>query len=168
LLFTYFARGAFADAFAEGDTALSLNPLDPTVRGIYGVILVATGQLDRGEAFLKEIWAGPNLKPAWLSSHLFLVSYLKGDLITASHYANLDISNTAPLGMVARVLIAAKTGDRDREGQMIEQLVTVYPVFREDPRRALERAIPSAEILDRLTHDLAAVGLGLESSSVRQ
>ncbi len=161
LLLNYFDRGTFAAAFAEGEVALSLNPLDRSVPAVYGMILVSTGQLDRGEALLKEASAGTNLNPTWLSFYLFLVSYLKGDLTSASSYANLDVSDTYPLGIMARVLVAAQTGDRERAQRRAEQLVTLYPVFRENPQRALERLIPSPEILDRLTHDLAAAGLGV-------
>ena len=139
---------------------MSLNPLDRSVPAVYGMILVSTGQLDRGEALLKEASAGTNLNPTWLSFYLFLVSYLKGDLTSASSYANLDVSDTYPLGIMARVLVAAQTGDRERAQRLAEHLVALYPVFREDPRRALDKFIRSPEILDRLTHDLVAVGLG--------
>jgi tetratricopeptide (TPR) repeat protein/TolB-like protein len=160
LLLIYFDSGTFAEAFAEGEVALTLNPLDRSVPAVYGMILVATGRLDRGEALLREASAGTNLKPTWVSFYLFLVSYLKGDLTSASSYASLDVSDTYPLGMMARVLVAAQTGDRERAQRLAEHLVALYPGFREDPRRALDKFIRSPEILDRLTQDLAAAGLG--------
>jgi PAS domain S-box-containing protein len=160
LLLSYFARGAFAEAFAEGEVSLLLNPFDRSVPALYGMILVASGQLDKGEALLKEASAGISLSPTWLSFYLFLVSYLRGDLTSASSYANLDISDKYPLGIMARALVAAKIGDRDGAQRMIEQLVTLYPVFREEPRRALEKFFPSTEIVDRLMRDLAAIGPG--------
>jgi len=160
LLLNYFDRGIFAEAFAEGEVALLLNPLDRSVPALHGMILVASGQLDKGEAVLKAASAGTNLKPTWLSFYLFLVSYLKGDLTSASSYANLDVSDTYPLGMMARVLVAAQTGDRERAQRLAEHLLALYPGFREDPRLALDKFIRSPEILDRLTQDLAEVGLG--------
>jgi len=136
LLLNYFDRGTFAEAFAEGELASLLNPFDRSVPALYGMILVASGQLDKGEAMLKAASAGTTLKPTWLSFYLFLVSYLKGDLTSASSYANLDVSDTYPLGMMARVLVAAQTGNRERSQRLAEHLVVLYPVFREDPRRA--------------------------------
>jgi len=168
LLLNYFARDAFADALAEGDAALQLNPFDPTVTALYGAILVGTGQLDRGEAFLKRASAGNTLNPTALTAYLSLVSYLKGDLTTASRYANLDISDTNPLGIIVRVLVAAQTGERDRVHRLTEQFATIYPALRDDPRPALEKFIRSQQILDRLTRDLAAAGLGVKNPSVRQ
>ena len=104
------------------------------------------------------------MNATWVSAYLFVVSYLKGNLAAASGYARLDVSDTYPLGIVARALVAAQTGDRNQTQRLTEQLVTLYPVFGEDPRRALERLIPSPEILDRLTRDLAAAGLGAKKS----
>ena len=166
LLLSHFARGALAEALAEGEAALLLNPLDRSVPALYGMILVASGQLDKGEALLKEASAGTSLNATWVSAYLFVVSYLKGNLAAASGYARLDVSDTYPLGIVARALVAAQTGDRNQTQRLTEQLVTLYPVFGEDPRRALERLIRSPELLDRLTHDLAAIGLGSGDSSL--
>jgi tetratricopeptide (TPR) repeat protein len=158
LLGAYFARGEIATAFAAGDTALSLNPFDPAVRTVYGIRLIVAGQYDRGTALLKEDHSVQ--RPTWLDSYLFLAAYLKGDLATATRYANLDTSETYPLNLLARALSAAGNGDQDQARQMVERLDKLYPAFRDHARRELGKFIPSTEIVDRLTHDLAAAGLG--------
>jgi tetratricopeptide (TPR) repeat protein len=159
LLGAYFARGEFAAAFAEADRALSLNPFDPAIRTVYGIRLIAVGQYDRGAALLKDSSADSVQRPTWLNSYLFLAAYLKGDLATATQYANLDTSETYPLNVVARTLSAAGNGDRDQARQMIERLDKLYPAFRDHPRRELGKFIPSKEIVEHLTHDLAAARL---------
>lgn len=58
LLLSYFGRGATAEALAEGRAALLLNPLDRSVPALYGMILVASGQLDQGATLLEEASAG--------------------------------------------------------------------------------------------------------------
>jgi len=165
LLLSYFAQGALSEALAEGDIALLLNPLDRSVPALYGMILAASGQLEKGEALLKQVSTGSSLSPTWVSAYLSVVSYLKGDLAAASTYANLDVSDAYPLGIVARALVAAQGRNQDQARRFIDQLVRVSPVFRENPRRGLETFIRSPEILDRLVHDLGALGLGPGTSS---
>ncbi len=161
LLGAYFARGNFAAAFAEGDTALLLNPFDPATRTVYGIRLIAVEQYDRGAALLKDTSANSVQRPTWLNSYLFLAAYLKGDLATASQYANLDTSETHPLNLLARALLAARNGDQGRARETMDRLNSLYPKWRDSPRRELQKFIPSAEIVDRLTHDLAAAGFGV-------
>lgn len=91
---------------------------------------------------------------------ILLAADLKGDLVTASEYANLDISDTHPLNLLARALLAARNGDRGRAGETMDRLNSLYPKWRDSPRRELQKFIPSTETVDRRTHDLAAVGLG--------
>jgi adenylate cyclase len=158
LLGAYFARGEFAAAFAEGDTALSLNPFDPATRTVYGIRLIAVGQYDKGTAMLKEISTNRVQRPTWLNSYLFLASYLKGDLTIASRYAS-EISDNHPLSLLARVLSAAVNGDQREAKQMMGRLEALYPAFRQDARREIDKFIPSTEIVDRLMQDLAAAGL---------
>ncbi len=161
LLGAYFARGNFAAAFAEGDTALLLNPFDPATRTVYGIRLIAVEQYDRGAALLKDTSANSVQRPTWLNSYLFLAAYLKGDLATASQYANLDTSETHPLNLLARALLAARNGDQGRARETMDRLNSLYPKWRDSPRRELQKFIPSPEIVDRLTHDLAAAGFGV-------
>ena len=152
-----FARGEIATAFAEGDLALSLNPFDPFLVSGHGRRLVAVGEIDKGVAMLKEASANSAVKSAWLDFFLFLAAYLEGDLASASRHALLDMNGAHPLGLVARVLAAAAGGDRDGAGKLAEQLVTTYPAWRENTRHALEKFVPSREIVDRLVRDLAVV-----------
>ncbi len=139
---------------------MSLNPFDPGIRIVYGIRLIAVGQYDRGMAMLKEASSYGVQRPIWVNSYLFLAAYLKGDLATASRYANETASDEYPLSFFLRALLATGNGDRAQAKQMMERLNLLYPKWRNNPRNELEKFIPSTEIVDRLTHDLAAAGLG--------
>jgi TolB-like protein len=157
----YFARGETAAAFEEGELALSLNPFDPFIVAGYGRRLVAAGDIERGVTLLKEAAAVSAVKSAWLDFFLFLAAYLDGDMRTASRHAMLDMNGVHPLGLVARALVAAASGDRNGAREFGEKLVTLYPVWRDDPGAALEKFIPSSEIVDRVARDLeVATGRG--------
>jgi len=153
----YYARGETAAALAEGDTAVSLNPLDPMAVANHGIRLVLAGEVDKGEALLRGASTNNIVINANLVDFcLFLVAYLKGDRETASRHANLSFSDRHILGLVAR-LLAAKD-DPQKAAQIRERLVTLYPRFREDPRHALAKFFPAAGLADRLVHDLRAMG----------
>ena len=95
------------------------------------------------------------MKSAWLDFFLFLAACLEGDLASASRHAFLDMNGDHPLGIVARTLVAAAAGDYERARKSAEQLVTTYPVWRDNARHALEKFVPSRKIVDRLVRDLA-------------
>jgi len=42
----------------------------------------------------------------------------------------------------------------------MDRLNSLYPKWRDSPRRELQKFTPSTETVDCRTHDLAAVGLG--------
>jgi tetratricopeptide (TPR) repeat protein len=149
----YYARGEIAAAFAEGEIAVALNPLDPMAVANHGIRLVLAGEIDKGEALLREVSANKIVINANLVDFcLFLVAYLKGDHEGASRHANLSFSDRHILGLVAR-LLAAK-GDPARAAQIRERLFALYPAFRDDPRRAIAKFFPAAGLADRLVRDV--------------
>jgi tetratricopeptide (TPR) repeat protein len=153
----YYAVGEIGAALAEGDTAVSLNPLDPMAVDNHGIRLVLAGEIDKGEALLrgavaKQIVINANL----VDFCLFLAAYLKGDRETASRHASLSFSDRHILGLVARLLSAKD--DPQKAAQIRDRLVTLYPKFREDPRRAIAKFFPAAGLADRLMHDLREMG----------
>ena len=67
-----------------------------------------------------------------------------------------------PLILVARVLLAAASGDQDRAKQTLKRLRELYPSYGQSFRRELGKLIPSTDIVDQLTRDLAIGGLNVE------
>jgi PAS domain S-box-containing protein len=161
LLGSYYARGQIAASLAEGETALSLNPFDPFVVSSYGIRLVGAGQVEKGAALLKEVTADNIVINANIVDfYLFLVAYLKGDRETASRHAKLSFSDRHQLGLVARILAAAADGDRSQALRTRDRLLMLYPTFRDGPRDAIAKFIPSTEIVDRLVRDFAKLDRG--------
>jgi hypothetical protein len=118
---------------------------------------VLAGEIDKGEALLRDASANKIVINANLVDFcLFLAAYLKGDREAASRHANLSFSDRHILGLVAR-LLAAKDDPR-KAAQIRDRLATLYPQFREDPRRAIAKFFPASGLADRLLHDLREMG----------
>jgi len=142
----YFARADVSAALAEGETALSLNPLDPLAVITHGQRLILTGEIDKGVSLLRavtqyNIGVNSNL----VNFYLFLAAYLKDDRESLARQVNLNAGDRDILGAVARVLVGRDNPD-------------VLARLRDDPRRALVKFIPAPDVVDRLVRDLAARG----------
>jgi TolB-like protein len=155
-----FARREFAQAFAASERAVALNKYDMAVLGDFGGRLIAAGQIDRGMTLLRRAAAAGTVRPAPHHFYLFLGLYMTGDMPGAAAQAAQLTGVTYPLGVVARILAAQATGDRDKARSLIDALVAAQPGWRDDPRGQLAKFFPEPAIVDRLTGDLAIAGLG--------
>jgi tetratricopeptide (TPR) repeat protein len=156
----YLASGEIAQAFAASDRAVALNIYDTGVLGDYGGRMIAAGEIDRGIALLRRAADSGTVRPDSHHFYLFLGQYLKGDWADAAYQANQLTSNTNPLGLLARALTAAQMGDREKALQVLDRLVVLRPAWRDNPREQLEKLFPTHTIVERLTNDLIAAGLG--------
>jgi TolB-like protein len=160
LLDVHVARGDETMALQAGEKAVLLNPYDPDIVADYGARLLSFGERQKGTRLLREAAAANAARPAWHDFFLFLTAYLADDRSGAARYVALITSDTYPLGLVARVLVAAGAGDDELRRQLIGRLVMVQPAWRGDPRRELKKFFPSESIVERLAGDLARAGLG--------
>jgi hypothetical protein len=149
-----FLRGDIAGALAEGERALALNPVDPTIAGIVGLRFFFGGDSERGVALLEKATApfGTNLNP--IDFGLFCRAYMAGDMITAARYARREEDSTYPYGLVAQIIMAKAAGEHDRARRLQERLISLYPGWS-DPRKMLRRFILTPAIVDRLANGLA-------------
>ncbi|MDQ2083363.1 hypothetical protein RA307_24540 [Xanthobacteraceae bacterium Astr-EGSB] len=156
LMENLYLRGDLAGAFAAGEKALRLNPIDSTVTGMVGLRLFLGGDTERGAKLLakSELHFGSNA--AVIDFGLFCVAYMAGDMFAAARHAPHDDDVTFPYGLVAQALVAAANDDRDRARHSLDRLIAAYPGWS-DPRAMLERFVRSGAIVDRLTADLAAI-----------
>ena len=160
LMDVHFVRREYPQALAAGEKALALNPYDPDIVADLGARLVASGEVARGARLLREASATIMVRPAWHDFYLFLAAYLAGDQDEAARYASLILTDTFPLGIVARALAAAERGDGDHARQLLDRLGAARPGWRADPRRELEKFFPAAHIVDRLAGALARIKAG--------
>jgi len=159
LFVVWFARGDLTQAFATADKAMALNPYDPYIVAEYGARLVAAGRLERGRAMLDDAATQSVVQPAGFDFARFLGAYLAGDRAAASQYAALIDNDPSLFGLLARALVGNMEGDHDKARQAINRLIALNPGWGADPRRQLAKFFPSADVRDRLLHDLDAAGL---------
>jgi tetratricopeptide (TPR) repeat protein len=153
-----FARGSLADAMAEGEKAITLNPYDMTSLTGYGLRLAFAGRANEGRALLDRVAKLSPARPPMLEFAQFLVSYALGDDARATHHAGMLTDEVHPFVLIARALVAARTGEKANAQQMIDRLFTLYPAWRISPRGEIERYVVVAEIVDRIMRDLAPFG----------
>ena len=152
-----FARGDYLLAIEAGERADMLNPYDPSILADLGVNLVAVGEHERGMRLLREAAAVNVVRPARQDFFLFLAAYLAGDPTGAARYAALMTSDTYPLGLMARALVAARRGDADQARHLLERLAVVCPAWRENSRSELKKYFSAEPIVERISRDLAQI-----------
>jgi hypothetical protein len=131
-----------------------------------GFRLVRVGEIERGLALLRQAAPYRSIFSSWYAFTMCIGSYLDGDIATAAKYELTAITDTFPPGFVASALIAAKTGNPPRARRALDRLVELQPVWRDNPRRELEKIFHAPWMVERLLRDLAELGLGGATAEV--
>ena len=97
------------------------------------------------------------VRPAWHDFLLFLTAYLADDTAGAARYAAMITSDTYPLGLVARALVAVQRGETETARQLLARLGAARPAWRNDCRAELAKYFPAAAIVDRIERDIAQI-----------
>jgi tetratricopeptide (TPR) repeat protein len=156
LMENLYLRGDLEGAFAAGEKAMKLNPIDSTVAGMVGLRLFLGGERERGAALLAKSEASFGSNPSPIEFGLFCLAYMAGDMLAAARHAPRDEDSTFPYGLAAQALVAAANGDSVRARRVLDRLTATYPGWS-DPRAMLARFIRSPTIVDKLVDDLAAI-----------
>ena len=154
-----FARGEITAPFDAANKSIALNKYDMRSLGAYGSRLIASGDIEKGLAVLRQAGNDGTVRPPFEEFFLFLGEYLRGDMAAASFHAGQITGDTFQLGLIARALVAAAKGDRDAAGQALARLVALNPAWRDDLRGNLAKFFHAPAIIDRLASDVAAAGL---------
>jgi tetratricopeptide (TPR) repeat protein len=154
-----FARGDLTAAFDAANKAIALNTYDMRLLGAYGARLIASGNIDRGLAVLRQAGDDGTVRPPFEEFFLFLGAYLRNDTADAAFHAGQLSGNTFQLGLIARALDAAGKGDLDAARRPLVRLVALNPAWRDDLRGCLRRFFMSPVVVERLVNDLTAAGL---------
>lgn len=159
LMVIQFNRRDIAAALAAGEKSIALNKYDMLTLGEYGGRLIFAGDVDNGMKKLREAGAYGAVRPAWHHIYLFVGSYIEGDMMAALRHARDVPNDNTGISLVARILAAKIEGNRDECANAIAQVAAIAPGWQRDPHAELARIIADAGIVDRLSQDLAAVGL---------
>jgi hypothetical protein len=154
-----FARRGLAAAFDAANKSIALNKYDMRSLGAYGARLIASGDIDKGMAMLRQAGDDGTVRPPFEEFFLFLGEYLRNDMADASFHAGQLTNDSFQLGLIARALVAGAKGDRDSAGRDLAWLVTLNPAWRDNLRGTLGKFFYAPAIIDRLANDLAAAGL---------
>jgi TolB-like protein len=154
-----FARRDLAAAFDAANKAISLNRYDMRLLGSYGARLIASGDIDKGLATLRQAGNDGTVRPPFEEFFLFLGEYLRGDITSAVFHADQITNDSFQLGLIARALAAAARADSEAATRALSRLVALDPAWRDDTRGTLARFFYAPAIVDRLASDLAAAGL---------
>lgn len=160
LMTVLFARGEHAAAIEAGEKAIDRNPWGMVIRADYGFLLLRLGEVEKGAALLRAALDAGVVQMYRLHYGLFVEAYLAGDMATARQHANAIATDTYPLGLTAKALAAAASGETLRARNTIERLVALQPSWSRDPLGELRKAFPARRIAERMAADLAALGLG--------
>jgi TolB-like protein len=156
---TQFARRELVAAFDAANKALTLNRYDMRLLGSYGARLIASGDIDKGLAALRQAGSDGTVRPPFEEFFLFLGEYLRGDITSAIFHADQITNDSFQLGLIARALAAAAKGDGEAATRALARLAAFNPAWRDDTRGTLARFFVAPSIVDRLASDLAAAGL---------
>ena len=154
-----FARRDLAAAFDAANKAISLNRYDMRLLGSYGARLIASGDIDKGLATLRQAGNDGTVRPPFEEFFLFLGEYLRGDITSAVFHADQITNDSFQLSLIARALAAAARADSEAATRALSRLVALDPAWRDDTRGTLARFFYAPAIVDRLASDLAAAGL---------
>jgi tetratricopeptide (TPR) repeat protein len=153
-------HGDLAAARAAGEKSIALNPNDAVVVFHYASHLIATGEIERGNAILRQVAADSAVRPTRLEFSQFLAAYLTGDVAAASYHAAQMTIPTFTLGHLARTLAAVRADNLAAAQQSAERLVALQPAWKSDPRGQLRKFFATPKIVDQIAADLALVGIG--------
>ncbi len=155
-----FARNNIPQGLSAAEKAVELNPYNVIMISDLGFRLVRVGEVERGLALLQRAAPYRSGYSSWYAFTMCIGSYLTGDMATAAKFDLAALTDTFPPGFVASALIAAKTGNQARMRQAIDRLVALQPMWRDNPRRELEKIFHAPWMVERLLRDLSELGLG--------
>jgi tetratricopeptide (TPR) repeat protein len=155
LMDAHFVRGEATLALEAGKKAVTLNPYNPVVLATYGARLVALGEVEKGQGYLREAALAGAVRPGWHEFFLFLAAYLLDDRRAAATHAAQIVSDKFPLGYLARTLVAVQSGRLDLARTCFAKLVALQPGWRDDPLAQARKSFPAETVALRVTQDLA-------------
>jgi tetratricopeptide (TPR) repeat protein len=161
LMDAHFVRGEATLALDAGANAVTLNPYNPNILATYGARLVALGEIEKGQGYLREAALAGAVRPGWHEFFLFLAAYLMDDQRAAATHAAQIVSEKFSLGYLARALVHARAGRLDLARQCAAKLAELQPGWRDNPVAQAKKSFPSDAVAGRIARDIAQVSANL-------
>jgi hypothetical protein len=152
-----FFQRRYDEAFKAADRAIEINPFAADILFRVGAARIARGESGKGKALLDR---GAELNPApphWIAFFVFLEAFERSDESAAARAADAPGTETAPLGLLARAIVADQRKDPDAKQQDLRALAKAFPTVAADIPGALERYGLTAPLRQKL---LAALNPG--------
>jgi tetratricopeptide (TPR) repeat protein len=159
LLDIHMARGEIAEAMAAGERVLVLNPYDSTAVFHYAAQLVLLGDIDRGMRLINDHVRFAGATPMRYGFIEAIAAYFRSDFASAAAHANQLTNERFPLGLVLQAVTRLNTGERERARLAAARLSTLFPAWRDNPRRELKKFFPLPWVVDRIEDELRTAGL---------
>lgn len=151
-----FAEQRYADAFESAEIALKLNPNSVDVAASIGAARILRGDFEQGKALMDRASRFSEALPGWYDIYYFVEAYMRGDFAEAERRAARRALARFPLGIVAKMLIAARSGNQEQVARWSTQLKKNYPLFADNLDRALTVHGMHESICARILEDLRA------------
>jgi tetratricopeptide (TPR) repeat protein len=141
--------------------AYELNTYDLSMAAAYGYGLIFAGRYGEGTPIMIRAVDASSAHPTWWDFGLFLGAFMQGDTARAVRAASaLTTTATKSHYLAARLIAARATGNEKARLTALNELVTDFPKFAADPRKAfMDRKYPT-DLTDRLVAALRDAGLG--------
>ena len=160
LFYARFAEHRYEDAFGFAPLLMEKNPNSLLVMLRLGRAFVSRGRYEEGCAELQRMETRFGAPQPAATAYLGLAALMRDDRAGLERYATRVVSDVSPLGLLLAMIEARQRNDLARLEAKREKLKAQFPRFYADFPGAFRRYGFASPIVERLTTELAALGVG--------
>ncbi|MFG1463939.1 hypothetical protein V5F77_13675 [Xanthobacter sp. DSM 24535] len=154
-----FFRGERDAAFAAGDRALALNPLDYDVAATVGTIMIGLGKPEQGEAVLTFARNHGAARTALQDAYLGIAAFMREDEIAATGLLPTLQAHPSAQSRIALALTLHVLGRPEEERDVVARLARDTPGGAAGVSRLVHHLLPVPDSFARIMGALEAAGL---------
>ena len=159
MAFTHFLRGDKERLLASGIKAYDLNPSSgntlASLAQWYGIM----GNWDAALELLEKLVEQSPSFPGWCNAILSLYHYVHGNPEAALKEAEKNIAADTFWAPMFRLASGAALGDKTALDSALDDMLGIYPNFKENSVKIVRRYIPNPEYFALFRADLEKIGL---------
>jgi adenylate cyclase len=146
-------------SIAAYERALALNPHDSDILADLGRAYSLTGDWDKGIPLIREAFERNPAQPSWYRLFIALFHYMHGRYAEALAEAQRVGLPDLVYSHVVLAMIYGQTGSRDDAAHEIDEILRLYPNFRDKAVFEFERRNIDPAIITRMVDGLRKAGL---------